>query len=37
MSREYMIDYIRAKLEQASDRILGIVYWFVHGLTEEKV
>ena len=35
MSREYMIDYIRGKLERSSDRILTIVYWFVCGLARE--
>ena len=35
MSREYVIEYIRAKLEQSSDRILNIVYWFIYGLTKE--
>lgn len=35
MSRECMIASIREKLEQSSDRIVELVYWFVHGLTRE--
>ena len=37
MSLEYVMDYIRKQLEKSSDREVGLVYWFVHGLTEEKV
>lgn len=36
MSRETAMDYIREQLDQSSDRVVALVYWFIYGLTREK-